>query len=78
MIKDITQNELLLLAYNDVPLGEREGLLIAIASDDKLTEQYTKILEEMQVLNTVSYTPHPTSIQIIMEESCSSSSLETI
>jgi hypothetical protein len=78
MIKHLTQNDLLLLAYNELPSIERQLMLSKIADNPDLLKEYTTILEEIAMLSPMCYTPQATSIQIILEESCSSSSLEMI
>ena len=78
MIRHITQNELLLLAYNEIPPGEREELMVLVANDPKLYAEYNKLKADLYLLDTAIEKPHPTSVQIILEESCSSSSLEMI
>ena len=78
MIKDITKNELLLLAYRELPPKEHSKLLVQVLKDKELTATYHAIIEQINMLNEVSYSPNPTSVQIIKEESCSSSPLELI
>ena len=78
MIKDITQNELLLLAYKELPSKEHSLLLSRVLKNKELTRAYHQLIEQMNMLDTLSYTPNPTSIQIVKEESCSSSPLELI
>jgi hypothetical protein len=78
MIKHITQNELLLLAYNEAPPTERDEMLAYIANDSGLLAEYSDLLRQCDMLNAVSLEPNPTSVQIVLEQSCSSSSLETI
>ncbi|NNJ56350.1 MAG: hypothetical protein HKP14_09465 [Bacteroidia bacterium] len=78
MIKDITQNELLLLAYKELSPKEHSVLLSRVLKNKELTQAYHRIIEQMDMLDTVSYSPNPTTIQIVKEESCSSSPLELI
>ena len=78
MIKDITQNELLLLAYKELPPKDHSRLLSQVLKSKELTKNYHDIIEQMNVLDTLSYSPNPTSVQIVKEESCSSSPLELI
>ncbi len=78
MIKDITTNEIILLAYNELPPDEHRDILQKINENKALKSQYEAILENMKTLDTAFTSPHPTSVEIIKEESCSSSSLEMI
>ena len=78
MIKDITQNELLLLAYKELPPKEHSIMLSRVLKNKELTKSYHHLIEQMNMLDTLSYSPNPTTIQIVKEESCSSSPLELI
>lgn len=78
MIKNITQNELLLLAYNELPPDRHSEMMNLVKKDPTLYNKYTEIKEQMEQLDTVLFEPNPTSVQIVLEESCSSSSLEMI
>ncbi|MDB4173791.1 hypothetical protein N9811_03205 [Bacteroidia bacterium] len=78
MIRNITQNELILLAYNELPPDKHSEVLRAVNSDKTLNEQYIQIKNDFSILDTVAYKPNPTSIQIIKEQSCSSSPMEMI
>ncbi len=78
MIKNITQNELLLLTYNELPPTEHREILKKVLSNPELTKQYKLLLEKQDLLDTVSYSPHPTSVQIIKERSLEMNALETI
>ncbi|PCJ67396.1 MAG: hypothetical protein COA58_03495 [Bacteroidetes bacterium] len=78
MITAITQNELVLLAYNELPNERHNQMLKLIEQDANLCKAYNDIKLQMEVLDTLEFKPHPTSVQIVLEESCSSSSLEMI
>ena len=78
MITEITQNELLLLAYQELPPTEHSKLLSKVLKNKELTNAYHQIIEQMNMLDTLSYSPNPTTIQIVKEESCSSSPFELI
>ena len=78
MIRHITQNELVLLAYNELPPKEHSELLDVVINDETLANKYAEIKQQMDILDTLRYQPNPTSVQIVLEESCSSSSLEMI
>ncbi len=78
MIRHITQNELVLLAYNELPPDVHNELLHVVSNDETLAKQYAVIKQQMDILDTLNYQPNPTSVQIVLEESCSSSSMEMI
>jgi len=78
MITNITQNELILLAYNELPPDQHRELLAIVKGDAKLAKEYNEITNQMAVLDTAICKPHNTSVQIVKEESCSSSPMEMI
>lgn len=78
MIRHLTQNDLLLLAYNELPPEEHARMLVEVSASELLLLEYTQLLEDIAILSPISYSPEATSVQIILEESCSSSSLEMI
>ena len=78
MIKDITTNEIILLAYNELPPSEHKEMMIRVKKSKELKSEYNAVLEDKKVLDGAFSSPHPTSIEIVKEESCSSSSLEMI
>lgn len=69
MIKTITPNHLILLAYNELPPHERTIVINKVKKDKKLLAQYNQLLKDLELLDTVSYSPNPTSIKIVLEES---------
>ena len=78
MNKNITQNDLLLLAYNDLPAQEHNTLLTKVLNDKKLAEEYLKLKDEMKILDSLFISPNQTSVNIVLEESCSSREMEAI
>ncbi len=78
MNKNITQNDLLLLAYNEFPPNKHKQLLYRVLNNEKWANEYKKIQDKMAVLDTLFQSPNPTSVNIVLEESCSSTHLETI
>jgi hypothetical protein len=78
MMRHLTQNDLLLLAYNELPAEEHAQMLGQVRASQPLLQEYNQILEDIAILSSISYAPQATSVQIILEESCSSSSLEMI
>jgi hypothetical protein len=78
MIKNITQNELVLLAYNELPPDQHDEMMAQVKNDPSMHSKYLELKQQMDILDSVQYEPNPTSVQIVLEESCSSSSLEMI
>ncbi len=78
MIRNITQNELILLAYNELPPDQHKEVTDIVNGDSKLRQQLINYVRQIGLLDTAIYKPNLTSIQIIKEESCSSSPMETI
>lgn len=69
MTQNITQEQLILLAYGELSTDERRMAEEAIASNPELNNFYQSILQSKQLLNTISEEPHPTSLAIISEHS---------
>ncbi len=78
MIRNITQNELILLAYNELPPDRHSEMLDLVKKDVSLYAKYLELRSQMSELDTLIMKPHDTSVQIIKEESCSSSPMEMI
>ena len=78
MVKDLTQDKLLQLIYNELPPTETIRLLEELSHTKSLYEMYQQLKQDVHSLNTYQVSPHNTSIKIILEESCSSSPLERI
>ncbi|MDG1720507.1 MAG: hypothetical protein P8I31_04550 [Bacteroidia bacterium] len=78
MVKDLTQDKLLQLIYNELPPTETIRLLEELSHNKSLYEMYQQLKQDVHSLNTYQVSPHNTSIKIILEESCSSSPLERI
>ena len=78
MVKDLTQDKLLQLIYNELPPTETIRLLEELSHNKQLYEMYQQLKQDVHSLNTYQVSPHNTSIKIILEESCSSSPLERI
>lgn len=78
MEKDLTQDKLLQLIYNELPPTETIRLLEELSHNKPLYEMYQQLKQDVHSLNTYQVSPHNTSIKIILEESCSSSPLERI
>lgn len=78
MVKDLTQDKLLQLIYNELPPSETIRLLEELSHNKPLYEMYQQLKQDVHSLNTYQVSPHNTSIKIILEESCSSSPLERI
>ena len=71
MITDITKNELLLYAYNELDTKRVAELENALKTDADLRRSYREITEMLHLMDHYSLSPHPTSVQIIKEESSS-------
>lgn len=78
MIRNITQNDLILLAYNEFTPDRQRQLMDSVNTDPRLRKAFQKINAQLALLDTAIAKPHPTSVQIIMEESCSSSPMQMI
>ncbi len=78
MIRNITQNELILLAYNELPPDQHKELMSIVNNDPILRQQLEMFVSQLDQLDTAMCEPNNTSIQIIKEESCSSSPMEMI
>ena len=77
MIRDITQNEIILLAYNELPSGRHAEIMRKVTANKELKAEYDAVLADMKILDGAFVAPNITSIEIIKEQS-SSSSLEMI
>lgn len=78
MIRNITQNELILLAYNELPPDQHKKMMNVVNGDPKLIQELEIFCSQMDLLDAAICRPNNTSVQIIKEESCSSSSFEMI
>lgn len=78
MIKAITQDELILLAYNELPPDKHNTLMKRVKADTSTYARYLEFRADMMELDTLKTNPSPTSVQIVLEESCSSSPMEMI
>jgi hypothetical protein len=75
---DITPEKLIQLIYHELPPQECIMLLEKLSQDDELYATYTELKEQTHLLSHVQESPSNTSVQIILEESCSSSPMEMI
>ncbi len=71
MIKNITQNHLLLYAYNELDQHDQKAVERALNSDPLIASQYRELSEMLYVMDSYRLSPNPTSLQIILEESSS-------
>ncbi len=70
MVKDFTQEDLVAFIYKDLDAGRSAEIKSALASNWKLKEEYNELVESLGVLNKMTLrSPHPSSIQLIMEHS---------
>ena len=78
MVTEITQNELVLMAYNELPPEREIEILHVLENNKDLELKLDQIRTQMSNLDLLKFQPNPTSVQIVLEESCSSSSMEMI
>lgn len=71
MKKTITQDDLVLYAYNELNSIDSQEVENAVNADPLLLEQLQEIIEMQGILDTACTAPNPTSLQIILEESAS-------
>ena len=71
MKQTITQETLVLYAYAELNPPEAESVRSLLETDPELQAELSSIMEEMALLNSVMLSPHPTSVQIVLEESSS-------
>lgn len=71
MDKNITHNDLILYAYNELSPERTLELDLALSLDPRLEEEYLAIIEVQNKLDSGLFSPHPTTLQIILEESSS-------
>lgn len=76
MKQTITQNDLLLYAYNELDEHRTQLISSAILQDNTLAEQFQEIIDTVDIMDGALLKPNPTSLQIILEES--SSAMEVI
>ena len=64
-----TLNNLIQLSYSELAQDERSKVLDQISSSDELCDVFSQIEQIKSALNLEISSPHPTSVQIILEES---------
>ncbi|MFT5513071.1 MAG: hypothetical protein ACI8SE_001471 [Bacteroidia bacterium] len=64
-----TLNNLIQLSYSELAQDERSKVLNQISSSDELCDVFSQIEQIKSALNKEIASPHPTSVQIILEES---------
>jgi hypothetical protein len=69
MTQNITQEQLILLAYGELNAEERKMAEDAMNANPDLWNFYQSVLQSKQLLNTIKEEPHPTSVAIISEHS---------
>ena len=69
MANNYTENDLLLLIYNELPLKDALELEKAIHADEKLYKAYHSLLQLTGRLDRLFDQPSPTSVEIILEHS---------
>lgn len=76
MKKNFTKNDLILLVYNELPESRRLALEAAIQQDYELRQEYNQLMKFKLHLDELKANPNPSTIDIILEESGSYSSLK--
>jgi hypothetical protein len=69
----ITKEDLIRHAYGETSAEENQLISLALESNQELREFSVFLKLTTDALNSISMKPHPTSVQIIMEESQDSS-----
>jgi len=64
-----TLNSLIQLSYSELTHNERSILLDKLSVSEELCDTFSQIDDIKSVLDTETYSPHPTSVKIILEES---------
>jgi tellurite resistance protein len=64
-----TLHNLIQLSYSELTQDERSKVLDTITSSEELCETFSQIEQIKTALDTEIYSPNPTSIKIILEES---------
>ncbi len=73
-----TQDLLILHAYGETTLEQRESLAKQLASDETLQEELLEIIRTKRELNSQMKSPSVTSLRIIMEHSYKTEHLQEI
>lgn len=71
-----THDLLLLHAYGETTLEQREFLATELLLNDSLQDELFEIIQTQQQLNSLQRSPSETSLRIIMEQSCNSAQLQ--
>ena len=69
MTPNITEEQLILLAYGELNAEQRKTAESAMAENPELRIFYQSVLQSKQLLITIEENPNPTSISIISEHS---------
>lgn len=69
MLKSYTPDDLLLLIYDELDDAEKTEIHKALEADSNLNQIYQMLLQVTGSLNTLSYEPDPSTIEIILEHS---------
>ena len=71
MIRNITENDLVLLAYDELDNNRKTQVLLALEANSELMDCYHQMMTVHNALDNYILKPNPTSLQIILEESSS-------
>lgn len=69
MTQSITLDQILLLAYGELPESMFPAVLSAMEKDPAFKKYYEDCLKMKAELGTISEEPHPTSVAIVTEHS---------
>jgi len=64
-----TLNSIIQLSYSELTNNERSIVLDKMSESDELCDTFSQIEQIKSVLDTEKYSPNPTSVKIILEES---------
>ena len=78
MEQNSTQNLLVLHAYGETTILQKEFLATALATGDNLQEELMELIRAKRQLNSKMKSPSPTSLRIIMEHSLKTEHLQEI
>ena len=69
MPKSYTEDDLILFIYNELTEREKFSIQKALHASPELYKSYHTLLQVVGSLDTLSYEPHPSSVEIILEHS---------
>lgn len=67
-MRKIYTDDLIRFIYHETTAAESNAISLALQSDPQLSAEYTQLAETLGQLDSISLSPDPTSIAIIMEK----------